>query len=30
MMVMSYIPEQVKLCLKDLAERLGKHREGLR
>jgi len=26
MKVMSYIPEQVKLCLKDLAERLGKHK----
>ena len=23
---MSYIPEQVKLCLKDLVERLGRHR----
>jgi len=23
---MSYIPEQVKLCLKDLIERLGRHR----
>jgi predicted nucleotidyltransferase len=26
MIVMSYIPEQVKLCLKDLVERLGKHK----
>ena len=25
-MVMSYIPEQVKLCLRDLVERLGKHK----
>jgi|YelNatPaOPRAMG01_1025707.scaffolds.fasta_scaffold20638_4 predicted nucleotidyltransferase len=25
-MIMSYIPEQVKLCLKDLVERLGRHR----
>jgi predicted nucleotidyltransferase len=28
MMVMSYIPEQVKHCLKDLAERLRKHKIG--
>lgn len=25
-MIMSYIPEQVKLCLKDLVERLNRHR----